>query len=106
MSAGSSRVHLPNPEKIVTENEEAFAILERLGSEQELTDLLLRLVRVPEPQPAVVERVQEEPRQAEQVEASSPWGEFLRRKKKLHQNKHKLEANAIKATLINPQQTD
>ena len=52
--------------------------------------MLIALVRVPEPQPAIVQRVNEEALQTEQVEASSPWGEFLRRKKKLHQNKHKL----------------
>ena len=41
----------------------------------------------------------------EQEEASSPWGEFLRRKKGNNQNKHKYETNAIKE-LLNPQKAE
>lgn len=71
----------------------------------ELFDKLIALVRTPEepaePRPenkAVLASV-------EQEEASSPWGEFLRRKKGNNQNKHKYEANAIKE-LLNPQKAE
>lgn len=77
-------------------------MLEQNEKEADLFDHLIALVRTPEephePQPENKEVLAS----VEQEEASSPWGEFLRRKKNNNQNKHKYETNAIKE-LLNPQ---
>lgn len=84
---------------------EIYELLEQNEKENELFEKLIALVRTPEephePQPENKEVLAS----VEQEEASSPWGEFLRRKKGNNQNKHKYEATAIKE-LLNPQKTE
>jgi hypothetical protein len=92
----------PHAEKIITDNVEIYELLEQNEKEADLFDCLIALVRTPEePHEPQLEN-KEVLASVEQEEASSPWGEFLRRKKNNNQNKHKYETNAIKE-LLNPQ---
>lgn len=83
-------------------------MLEQNESETDIFDNLVKLVSSKNQQQEE-EPKNEEVTQAianvEQEEATSPWGEFLRHKKRAHEQKHKLEEKVIKS-LINPTKTD